>query len=50
MFNPNHLTPDAKAYFDAMPHLMQETLIQSGMPYTTKQQLEIFADPQSKNQ
>lgn len=37
-----NLSPDAKAYFDSLPPMLQETVMQSGAKLTTKEELESF--------
>ncbi len=48
MFDLNRLTPDALTYFNSMPPLYQELLIQSGADYTTRQELENFSKYQAE--
>ncbi len=48
MFDRNRLAPDARTYFDSMPPLFQELLIQSGADYTTRLELEEFIRHQSE--
>jgi hypothetical protein len=42
MFDKNKLTPDAKAYFDSLPAILQENLMMTGSDQTTKEDLENF--------
>lgn len=37
-----NLPPDAKAYFDSLPPMLQETVMQSGAKLTSKADLESF--------
>ncbi len=43
MFDQEKLTAEAREYFESMSPLMRETLVQTGMPYTSKEELESFA-------
>lgn len=38
------MTPDAKAYFDSLPPMLQTTVMQSGVTMTTKEQLETYCN------
>ncbi len=38
------MTPDAKAYFDSLPPMLQTTVMQSGVTMTTREQLETFCN------
>ena len=38
------MAPDAKAYFDSLPPMLQTTVMQSGVTMTTKEQLETYCN------
>ena len=38
------MTPDAKAYFDSLPPMLQTTVMQSNVTMTTREQLETFCN------
>jgi hypothetical protein len=42
MFDKNKLTPDAKEYFDSLPMLLQESIMQQSVDMNTKEDLENF--------
>ena len=42
MFDKNKLTPDAKAYFDSLPKLLQESITQTSVDMKTKEDIENF--------
>ena len=44
MFDRSKLEPDAKAYFETLPSLLQENLIQTGVDLRTKAELEQYCD------
>ena len=38
------MTPDAKAYFDSLPPMLQTTVMQSNVTMTTREQLETYCN------
>ena len=38
------MTPEAKAYFDSLPPMLQTTVMQSGVTMTTREQLETYCN------
>jgi hypothetical protein len=42
MFDKNKLTPEAKEYFDSLPMLLQESIMQQSVDMNTKEDLENF--------
>ena len=51
MFDKNKLSGDAREYFDSLPKMIQENIIQSGSPISTKEELEkVYTNLTSKTQ
>ena len=51
MFDRNKLSGDARDYFDSLPKMIQENIIQSGAPISTKDELEkVYTNLTSKTQ
>ena len=44
MFDVNQLEPDARQFFESMPLMLQENLMQTGVAYKTRQELERYCD------
>ena len=43
MFDINMLDPEARLFFDSMDPLLQETIMQSGVEFSTREELENYA-------